>query len=220
MRRVFGSSKPKAPPPNLSDAISNIDARADTIDKKIGKLDADLVKLKDQLKGMREGPSKNLVKQRALRLLKQKKQYENQKAQLDTQSFNMEQSNFAIQSMKDNQVTFSAMQDGLKVMQKEYKKMNIDKIDQLNDEMEDMLEMNNEVQDALSRQYDCADIDETELEAELEALGNELDFDTDTSYLDEALNAPGVPSKDPGVPASSKQSGVLVDEFGLPKLPA
>lgn len=104
MRRIFGASKPKAPAPNLGEAISNIDARSDTIDKKIGKLDADLVKLKDQLKGMREGPSKQLVKQKALRLLKQKRQYENQKCQLDTQSFNMEQSNFAIQSMKDNQV--------------------------------------------------------------------------------------------------------------------
>lgn len=50
------------------------------------------------------------------------------------------------------------MKDGLKTMQKEYKKMNIDVIDQLNDDMEDMLEMNNEVQDALSRQYDTPDV--------------------------------------------------------------
>lgn len=37
-----------------------------------------------------------------------------------------------------------------------------------------------------------------DLEAELEALGDELIADNDTSYLDEALNAPGVPSRDPG----------------------
>ena len=36
--------------------------------------------------------------------MKQKRTYENQRDQLSTQSFNMEQSNFAIQSMKDNQV--------------------------------------------------------------------------------------------------------------------
>lgn len=36
------------------------------------------------------------------------------------------------------------------------------------------------------------------MEAELDALGDELEADTDTSYLDQALNAPGVPSKEPG----------------------
>jgi charged multivesicular body protein 5 len=67
MNRLFGSSKPKEPPPNLSDAISKIDERGDSIDKKIAKLDGELVKLRDQMKKMREGPSKNMVKQKALR---------------------------------------------------------------------------------------------------------------------------------------------------------
>jgi len=218
MRRMFGSAKPKEPPPNLNDAIANVDSRGETIDKKIAKLDADLIKLKDQMKKMREGPSKNMVKQKALRILKQKRQYENQRDQLASQSFNMEQSNFAIQGMKDNQLTVDAMRQGLKTMQKEYKKMDVDKIDDMQDEIEEMLEMNNEIQDVLSRQYDTPDIDESELEAELEALGDELELDTDTSYLDDAMkDAPGIPNK---VPSASRtdQSAVAVDEFGLPKL--
>ena len=40
---------------------------------------------------MREGPGKNSVKQKALRVLKQKKQYESQSDNLRNQSFNMEQ---------------------------------------------------------------------------------------------------------------------------------
>lgn len=36
------------------------------------------------------------------------------------------------------------------------------------------------------------------MEAELNALGDEFEVDVDTSYLDEALNTPGVPSKEPG----------------------
>lgn len=35
-----------------------MDARAESIDKKISRLDAELVKYKDQMKKMREGPSK------------------------------------------------------------------------------------------------------------------------------------------------------------------
>lgn len=38
--------------------------------------------------------------------MKQKRILENQRDQLYAQSFNMEQSNFAIQGMKDNQVCF------------------------------------------------------------------------------------------------------------------
>ena len=91
--------------------------------------------------------------------MKQKKIFENQRDQVSSQSFNMEQSNFAIQSMKDNQVTVAAMKTGLKAMKTEYKKLDINKIDNLQDEMEEMLEMNSEVNDALSRQYDTPDVE-------------------------------------------------------------
>ncbi|KAK6045590.1 SNF7 family protein [Cooperia oncophora] len=168
---------------------------------------------------MREGPSKNMIKQKALRILKQKRMYENQKSQLDQQAFNVDQSNFAIQGMKDTQVTVAAMKTGLKTMQREYKKLNIDKIEDLQDQMEDMLDMNTEIQEAMSRQYDTPDIDEADLEAELAMLGDELDLgETDTNYLDEALNAPGVPASKPT--SSKVAEGLEVDEFGLPKIPA
>lgn len=219
MRRIFGASQPKQPQPSLSDSIANIDARGETVEKKISKLDGELVSIRDKMKTMRDGPSKNLLKQKGLRILKQKRQYENQRDQLSNQSFNMEQSNFAIQSMKDNQVTVNAMKSGLRTMQKEYKKLDIDKIDTLQDEMAEMLDMNSEIQDALSRQYDSPEIDETELEAELEALGSELQADTDTSYLDEAINAPNVPTRDPGTKVPTSEGGIAVDEFGLPKVP-
>lgn len=220
MRRMFGTSGKKEPPPNLSDAIANVDSRGESIDKKIAKLDAELVKYKDQMKKMREGPGKNQLKQKALRILKQKRMYENQRDQLSQQSFNMEQSNFAIQGMKDTQTTLSAMKTGLKTMKKEYKKLDIDKIENLQDEMEDMLDLNNEIQEAMGRQYDTPDIDEADLEAELDALGEELEMEGDSTYLDEALSAPGVPSREPGEPSRIAEGGIAVDEFGLPKVPA
>uniref|UniRef100_A0A915BDY7 Charged multivesicular body protein 5 n=1 Tax=Parascaris univalens TaxID=6257 RepID=A0A915BDY7_PARUN len=220
MRRIFGASGKKEPPPNLSDAIANVDSRAESIDKKIMKLDAELVKYKDQMRKMREGPGKNQLKQKALRILKQKRMYENQRDQLSQQSFNMEQSNFAIQGIKDTQTTVAAMKTGLKTMRTEYKKLDVDKIESLQDEMEDMLDLNNEIQEAMARSYLTPDIDEADLEAELEALGDELEMDADSSYLDEALNAPGVPSKEPGAASKMTEGGIAVDEFGLPKVPA
>ena len=73
MNRIFGSRKPQAPPPNLNDCVANIDSRADSVEKKIAKLDQELAKYSNEMKKMREGPAKNAVKQKALRVLKQKK---------------------------------------------------------------------------------------------------------------------------------------------------
>ena len=54
------------------------------------------------------------------------------------------------------------------------------------------------MQDVLGRSYGVPDIDEDELEAELNALGDEIALDDDTSYLDDAAKAPNVPGKEPG----------------------
>lgn len=112
-----------------------------------------------------------------------------------------------------------------------------------------MLEQADEVQEALGRSYGMPDIDEDELAAELEALGDDLAIDEDTSFLDDAIKAPSAPDKEPGASSVrnkvrafysivrrdirkhfteklhqtrifSFQDGVLVDEFGLPQIPA
>uniref|UniRef100_A0A3Q3W8Z3 Charged multivesicular body protein 5 n=1 Tax=Mola mola TaxID=94237 RepID=A0A3Q3W8Z3_MOLML len=219
MNRLFGSSKPKAPPPNLSDCIGNVDSRTESVEKKIARLDAELMKYKDQMKKMRDGPSKNMVKQKAMRVLKQKRMYESQKDQLMQQSFNMEQTNYTIQNLKDTKTTVDAMKVGLKDMKKAYKNVKIDKIEDLQDQLEDMMEDANEIQEAMSRSYGTPEIDDADLEAELDALGDELLMDEDSSYLDEASTAPSIPEGMPG-DKSTNRDGVLVDEFGLPQIPA
>lgn len=83
---------------------------------------------------------------------------------------------------------------------------------------------------------------------ELDALGDELLMDDDSSYLDEAATAPSIPEGLPGDKSVNRvldnfnifqfyirvfslvsrtlillfvfQDGVLVDEFGLPQIPA
>lgn len=55
--------------------------------------------------------------------------YEQQADNLRQQSFNMEQANFACQTLKDTHATVAAMKTGMKEMQKEFKKINIDDIE-------------------------------------------------------------------------------------------
>jgi len=219
MNRLFGSGKPKAPPPNLADCVANVDSRAESVDKKVSRIDAELNKYKQQMSKMREGPAKNAVKQKALRLLKQKKQYEAQAENMRNQSFNMEQTLMATQTLKDTKTTVNAMKLGVKEMKKEFKNVNIEQIEDMQDELADMLEDANEVQEVMGRAYGMPEIDEDDLEAELDALGDDFALDEDTSYLDEANAAPDAPAKEPGADSvATDKDGVLVDEFGLPKI--
>ncbi|KAL5292102.1 CHMP5 family protein [Megaselia abdita] len=223
MNRLFGKSKPKTPGPSINDCIAGVDARANNIEEKVNKLDAELRKYKEQMAKMREGPAKNNVKQKAMRILKQRKQYEQQLESLRNQSFNMEQANYAHQTLKDTQATVAAMSDGVKQMKKEFKNIDIDKIEDIHDDMADMLEQSEEVQEALGRTYGMPDIDDDELEAELDALGDEIALDDDTSYLDDVVKAPAAPDREPGadsiLPSTTTKEGIEVDEFGLPKVP-
>ncbi|KAF4089637.1 hypothetical protein AMELA_G00069520 [Ameiurus melas] len=130
------------------------------------------------------------------------RRYESQRDQLAQQSFNMEQANYTIQSLKDTKTTVEAMKIGAKEMKRSYKQVKMDQIEDLQDQLEDMMEEASEVQEALSRSYGTPDIDEDELEADMRAS-----------------SAPSIPE---GVPSDSKtnKDGVLVDEFGLPQIPA
>lgn len=219
MNRLFGRGKPKTPGPSISDCINNVDSRADNIEQKVQKLDTELRKYKEQLAKMREGPAKNSVKQKAMRVLKQKKMYEQQLDNLRAQSFNMEQANYATQTLKDTHTTIAAMKDGVTSMKKEFKKINIDQIEDVNDDLADMLEQADEVQEALGRQYGLPEMDDDELAAELDALGDEIALDDDTSYLDDVVKAPAAPDKEPGADSLRNKDGVPVDEFGLPQVP-
>lgn len=98
-------------------------------------MDAELKKYKDQMVKMREGPAKNAVKAKALRILKQRKMYETQVDNLRQQAFNMEQANYATQTLKDTQATVVAMKEGVKQMQKEFKNINIDQIEVFSEQL-------------------------------------------------------------------------------------
>jgi charged multivesicular body protein 5 len=127
---------------------------------------------------MRDGPGKTAIKQKALKVLQQRKMYESQRDQLQSQSWNMEQAGMMQDNLKNTMTTIDAMKTTTKELRKQYGKVNIDKIEKLQDEMADLMDMGNDIQDAISRSYDVPeDVDESELDAELEALGDEVEFD-------------------------------------------
>ncbi|KAI0065830.1 vacuolar protein sorting-associated protein 60 [Artomyces pyxidatus] len=194
MNRIFGSSSSKKPKPSLADAIASTDARAGSIEVKIKKLDGELGRYKEQMSKLRNGPGKDAIQQRALRTLKQKRMYEAQLAQLNQQTFNIENAALATENLRNTMATVDAMKQANKELRKQYGKIDVDKIESMHYDMEDLLEQANEIQETLGRSYAVPDeVDEADLEAdnhlpELDALA--LDEEEDTSYLADINKAP------------------------------
>jgi charged multivesicular body protein 5 len=128
---------------------------------------------------MRDGPGKAALRQKALKVLQRRKQYEAQREQLSQQSWNMEQAGMMQDNLKNVMTTVDAMSTTTKTLKKQYGKIDIDKIERMQDEMADLMEVGNEIQESISRAYDIPeDVDEAELDAELEALGEETMFES------------------------------------------
>jgi len=124
---------------------------------------------------MRDGPGKQAIKQKALKVLQQRKMYESQRDQLQQQSWNMEQAGMMQDNLKNVMTTVDAMKTTNKALKQQYGKINIDKIERMQDEMADLMDIGNEINESISRAYDIPDdVDEAELDAELEALGEDM----------------------------------------------
>ncbi|KAL1973340.1 hypothetical protein VTN31DRAFT_5975 [Thermomyces dupontii] len=187
MNRLFGT-KSNAPKPTLDSAISNVDARISSIDVKLAALNSELATYQQRLSKMRDGPGKTALRQKALKVLQRRKQYEAQRDQLAQQSWNMEQASMMQDNLKNVMTTVDAMKTTTKTLKKQYGKIDVDQIERLQDEMADLMDIGNEINESISRAYDVPeDVDEAELDAELEALGQE-------SLLDAQIGEDATPS--------------------------
>jgi hypothetical protein len=74
-------------------------------------------------------------------VLKQKKMLEGQRDQLYNQQFNMEQTSFALESMKDSVTQVRAMKAANHELKQAFghKELNLSSIDKLHDDMSDMM---------------------------------------------------------------------------------
>jgi len=173
MNRLFGA-KNTGPKPTLNSAIQNVDDRVASIDVKLASINAELTAYQTKLSRMRDGPGKTAIKQKALKVLQRRKMYEGQRDQLQQQSWNMEQASTMQDSLKNVMTTVDAMKTTNKALKQQYGKIDIDRIERMQDEMADLMEVGNEINESISRAYDVPeDVDEAELDAELEALGEE-----------------------------------------------
>lgn len=70
------------------------------------------------------------------------------------------------------------------------------------------MEQADEVQEVLGRSYNTPELDEDDLAAELDALGEELALDDDPSYLD-------LPEAPKNLPEAAKEKNKVVLDFTI-----
>lgn len=218
MNRVFGKKKAKAPPPSLDKASAGLGERVTAMDAKIQGLENELRVYKDKMKKAKSPAAKKQLQKRAMELLKRKRMYEQQRDNTAGQQFNIDQAAFGIESAKANVETVAAMKHANTELKKTIKNdLDIDAIEDIADDMAELMEDFEEINEALGRNYATPDdLDEADLEAELDMLGledefeeeAELEADSTPSYL-QTPSMPDVPGQVPTAPTQ-------VDEFGLP----
>ena len=148
-------------------------------------------------------------------MLKRKKMYEGQRDSLAQQQFNLDQQAFTIESLKDTASTVETMKQSAQTLKTEYKKINIDKVEDLQDDLAELMIDAEEVQEVMTRDFgNLEDVNEDDLDAELAAL-DEMEFDIDEEEgVPDYLKASEMPS----APDTAVSAGAsATDEYGLPK---
>ena len=102
------------------------------------------------------------------------------------------------ENLRNTMATVDAMKVANKEMRKQYGKIDINKIESIQFDMEDLIESANEIQETMGRAYGVPEeLDEADLQAELEALEDDLAFESVSgdseaipSYLRDDIHEP------------------------------
>eukprot|EP00922_Rhytidocystis_sp_ex-Travisia-forbesii_P029141 GHVS01042676.1.p1 GENE.GHVS01042676.1~~GHVS01042676.1.p1 ORF type:complete len:237 (+),score=41.00 GHVS01042676.1:195-905(+) len=190
MNRLFGRASASSATPDAAEARAQLGQASSQIEDKIDHLEKQIVKCEQELsvckQTLQTKTTTGGVKQRALAILKRKKMYEAQRDQLMGTQMNLEQSQFATDQLQTTALTVEAMKTASVHLKAEYKKMNIDDVERVQDDMADLLFDQQEISDILARNYALPnDVDESELEAEFAEM-------TASGELEASIAAGGV----------------------------
>jgi charged multivesicular body protein 5 len=216
MKRIFGVGKKPTPPPTIDDTSIVLEKRGDSIDVKIAKLDKELMEYREQLKKVRPGPSQARIKQKALHVLKRKRMYEQQRSSIYNQQFKLDEMAFAHDSIKGTVDQVSCMKGFVKDMKKDMKQINIDKVEDLQDEMQDLFDESQDITEVLGRSYGVPEeVDENTLQAEFDALGDEIATDASYSTTQPIVGTSALPTVGPKPNEEVTDPDQLEQQLGL-----
>ncbi|GCC38593.1 charged multivesicular body protein 4b isoform X1 [Chiloscyllium plagiosum] len=201
--KLFGSSAKAGKGPTPQEAIQKLRDTEELLTKKQEFLEK---KIDQELLAARKHGTKN--KRAALQALKRKKRYEKQLAQIDGTLSTIEFQREALENANTNTEVLKNMGFAAKAMKAAHENMDIDKVDELMQDITEQQELAQEISEAISKPVGFGeDFDEDELMAELEELEQE-ELDKNLLEIGGAENVPlpNVPSTSlPATPAAKKK---------------
>ncbi|KAG7332166.1 hypothetical protein KOW79_004000 [Hemibagrus wyckioides] len=201
--KIFGSGGKGEKAPSPQDAIQKLRETEEMLSKKQEFLEK---KIEAELLTAKKNGTKN--KRAALQALKRKKRYEKQLAQIDGTLSTIEYQREALENANTNTEVLKNMGFAAKAMKNAHQNMDIDKVDELMQDITEQQELAQEISDAISKPVAFGDeFDEDELLAELEELEQE---ELDNTLLEiggqQNVSLPSVPSTSlPSQPAKSRK---------------
>ncbi|XP_030640138.1 charged multivesicular body protein 4c isoform X1 [Chanos chanos] len=167
--KLFGSGGKGGKAPNPQEAIQKLRETEEMLMKKQEFLEK---KIEQELIVAKKNGTKN--KRAALQALKRKKRYEKQLTQIDGTLSTIEFQREALENANTNTEVLKNMGFAAKAMKNAHQNMDIDKVDDLMQDITEQQELAQEISDAISKPVGFGeDYDEDELLAELEELEQE-----------------------------------------------
>ncbi|KTG45931.1 hypothetical protein cypCar_00004836 [Cyprinus carpio] len=199
--KLFGSSGKGGKSPSPQEAIQRLRETEEMLTKKQEFLEK---KIDQELVTAKRNGTKN--KRAALQALKRKKRYEKQLGQIDGTLSTIEFQREALENAHTNTEVIKNMGFAAKAMKAAHDDMDIDKVDELMQDITEQQELAQEISDSISKPVVFGEeFDEDELLAELEELEQE-ELDKTLLKIGDNVPLPNVPSTSlPARPAKKKE---------------
>lgn len=211
LKNLFGGSAPKPAALNPNQGLEQLEEKADMLRKRIAHIQTQITE--------QEGIAKQYAttnKNRALAALKKKRQLEDNLKKAEGTLDNIENQKDMLENASSNAAVLKTMADTAKIVKQQHDNLDINKVEDIVDEMREQKEISEEIANILSQNTNPRQQDEDELLKELDALQQEeveaklLQTDKDSTTL------PDVPKQLPNQPvpsASKKKEEEELDEL-------
>lgn len=201
--KIFGGAK-QQPALSANQGLEQLEEKADMLRKRITHLQE---QIKDQENIAKQYANTNKI--RALGALKKKKQLEENLKKAEGTLDNLESQRDMLENASSNAAVLKTMADTAKIVKQQHSDLDINKVEDIVDEMREQQEISEEIANILS-QTTGKTHDEGELEDELRQLQQE---ELDKQLLNTKDMLPETPTVLPEQPTSSKKDEEELDEL-------
>lgn len=208
MNRIFGYGNKKSHEQLMKEsnqamtqAQQGLQSKISQLDTQISQINMQLQTIQKRLSNVKSPAGQKPLRAQALKLLNKRKKLEQMRESLDNQDWSMTQSKMMSDTLTNTMVSVNALKQSNAALKAQYGKIDIDKLEDMQDEMVELIEKGEELQDALnmnSNSLEIDDIDDAELDAELDALAEDNLMNFNDNEMNDLLETDGTNT---GVPS-------------------